>query len=504
MNLNELKNAIDSSPVYDVAITSPVETLDALSERLGNTVYLKREDLQPVRSFKIRGAYHKIAQLPDDVVKKGIIAASAGNHAQGVALSAQKRGVKATIVMPKITPEIKVNSVKRFGANVVLSGDNYDEAFHHAQELVQDTGATFIPPFNDVDVIAGQGTIAKELLEQLDHIDVVFVAVGGGGLLAGILGYIKTVKPSIKVIGVEPEDAGCLHAAWKAGHPVELKEVGIFADGVAVKQIGDVSFEMIQKAQVDDVILVSTDEICAALKDMYDDVRAIAEPSGAVSLAGLKKYVAQHAVKNQSLVAINCGANMNFDRLRHIAERAQVGENAEGLFSVRIPEKPGSFKQFCTLLGDKSITEFNYRYSDDSDAYIFVGIGLKEGQQEKETLLDLFHQHGYDALDVSHDDVAVLHIRHMVGGKSHSVSNERIYRFQFPEKPGALMNFLNHMGDSWNISLFHYRNHGSDYGRVLAGIQVPDENEAAFNAFLDQLGYSYFNETDNPVIKQFL
>jgi threonine dehydratase len=504
MNLNELKNAIDSSPVYDVAIKSPVETLSLMSERLGNTVYLKREDLQPVRSFKIRGAYHKIAQLDADTLSKGIIAASAGNHAQGVALSAQKRGLQATIVMPKITPDIKVNSVKRFGGNVVLAGNNYDEAFEHAQHLVKETGATFIPPFNDVDVIAGQGTIAKELLEQLDTIDVIFVAVGGGGLLAGILGYIKQVKPSIKVIGVEPEDAGCLYAAWKAGHPVELKEVGIFADGVAVKQIGDVSFEMIQKAQVDDVMLVSTDEICAALKDMYDDVRAIAEPSGAVSLAGLKKYVSEHNIKNQHLVAINCGANMNFDRLRHIAERAQVGENAEALFSVKIPETPGSFKQFCTLIGDKSITEFNYRYSDDSDAFIFVGIGLKEGQKEKDALIKLFEKHNYDAIDVSHDDVAVLHIRHMVGGKSQAVSNERIYRFQFPERPGALMNFLNHLSDTWNISLFHYRNHGSDYGRVLVGIQVPDEDENAFLSFLDQLGYSYFNETNNPVIKQFL
>lgn len=504
MNLKELKNAIDTSPVYDVAIVSPVETLEIMSERLGNTVFLKREDLQPVRSFKIRGAYHKIAQLTDEQLQKGTIAASAGNHAQGVALSAQKRGIQATIVMPKITPDIKINSVKRFGANVVLSGDNYDEAFETAQKLVSETGATFIPPFNDVEVIAGQGTIAKELLEQLDSIDVIFVAVGGGGLLAGILGYIKAVKPSIKVIGVEPEDAGCLYAAWKAGHPVELKEVGIFADGVAVKQIGDVSFKMIQDAGVDDVILVSTDEICAALKDMYDDVRAIAEPAGAVSLAGLKKYVAQHNISNQNLVAINCGANMNFDRLRHIAERAQVGENAEALFSVRIPETPGSFKTFCSLIGDASVTEFNYRYSNASDAFIFVGIGLKEGQKEKDALLKRFKENNYDALDVSHDDVAVLHIRHMVGGKSQDVTNERIYRFQFPEKPGALMNFLNHMSDSWNISMFHYRNHGSDYGRVLVGIQVPDEDDTAFNTFLEQLGYAYFNESDNPVIKQFL
>jgi len=504
MNLNELKNAIDTSPVYDVAIVSPVEKLEQMSDRLRNTVFLKREDLQPVRSFKIRGAYHKIAQLPEEKLQKGIIAASAGNHAQGVAFSAQKRGTTATIVMPKITPDIKVNSVKRFGANVVLSGNNYDEAFQEAQRLVSETGTTFIPPFNDVDVIAGQGTIAKELLEQLDDIDVVFVAVGGGGLLAGVLSYIKAVKPSIKVIGVEPEDAGCLHAAWKAGHPVELKEVGIFADGVAVKEIGDISFKLIQHAGVDDVILVSTDEICAALKDMYDDVRAIAEPSGAVSLAGLKKYVAENNLSNKNLVAINCGANMNFDRLRHIAERAQVGKNAEALFSVKIPETPGSFKTFCTLIGDASVTEFNYRYSDSSDAFIFVGIGLKEGQKEKEALLERFEQHGYDVLDVSHDDVAVLHIRHMVGGKSQHVQNERIYRFQFPERPGALMNFLNHMSDSWNISMFHYRNHGSDYGRVLAGIQVPSEDDAKFNSFLEQLGYAYFNETDNPVIKQFL
>lgn len=504
MNLNDLKNAIDTSPVYDVAIVSPVDRLDQMSDRTGNTVYLKREDLQPVRSFKIRGAYHKIAQLSDSQLHKGIIAASAGNHAQGVALSAQKRGVQATIVMPKITPDIKVNSVKRFGAHVVLAGNNYDEAFQEAQRRVKESGATFIPPFNDLDVIAGQGTIAKELLSQLDHIDIIFVAVGGGGLLAGILAYVKTVKPSIKVVGVEPEDAGCLYAAWKAGHPVELKEVGIFADGVAVKQIGDISFDVIQKTGVDDVILVSTDEICAALKDMYDDVRAIAEPSGAVSLAGLKKYVTEHKLANHHLVAINCGANMNFDRLRHIAERAQVGENAEALFSVKIPETPGSFKAFCSLLGDASVTEFNYRYSDSKDAYIFVGIGLKEGQKEKEALLTRFKEHHYDALDVSHDDVAVLHIRHMVGGKSQTVHNERVYRFQFPERPGALMNFLNHMSGSWNISLFHYRNHGSDYGRVLAGIQVPDEDDTAFKTFLTQLGYAYFDETQNPVIKQFL
>jgi threonine dehydratase len=504
IHLTDIKNAIEKTNLYDVVKKTPVDILPILSEQLNNTIYLKREDLQPVRSFKIRGAYNKIKSLPKKSLSKGIIASSAGNHAQGVALSAQILHIPATIIMPKTTPEIKINSVKKYGATVILEGNNYNEANDYAHTLVRETGKTFIPPYDDIEVIIGQGTVAKEIVEQVQKSDFLFVAVGGGGLLAGILAYVKTVKPSLKVIGVEPEDAACLKAAWEAKTPVTLDSVGIFADGVAVKRIGDIPFSIIQNAPVDDIITVSTDEICSAIKDMYDNCRSMAEPAGAVSLAGLKKYVCQNKVKDSHLVAINCGANMNFDRLRHIAERAQVGEGSEALFSVRIPEITGSFKTFCTLLGNKSITEFNYRYSTPKEAFIFVGIGLKQGHKEKKELLNMFEINGYQAADISNDDVAVIHIRHMVGGKSKDIKNERIIRFQFPELPGALINFLNHLGCNWNISLFHYRNHGSDFGRVLAGIQVPENEKTDFDNFLETLGYSYIDETKNPIIRQFL
>lgn len=504
IHLTDIKNAIEKTNLYDVVKKTPVDILPILSEQLNNTIHLKREDLQTVRSFKIRGAYNKIKSLSKNSLSQGIIASSAGNHAQGVALSAQIMDIPATIIMPKTTPEIKINSVKKYGATVILEGNNYNEANDYAHTLVRETGKTFIPPYDDIEVIIGQGTLAKEIVEQVQKSDILFVAVGGGGLLAGILAYVKTVKPSLKVIGVEPEDAACLKAAWEAQTPVTLDSVGIFADGVAVKRIGDIPFSIIQNAPVDDIITVSTDEICSAIKDMYDNCRSMAEPAGAVSLAGLKKYVCQNKVKDSHLIAINCGANMNFDRLRHIAERAQVGEGSEALFSVKIPEIPGSFKTFCTLLGNKSITEFNYRYSNPKEAFIFVGIGLKQGHQEKTELLRMFENNGYQATDISNDDVAVIHIRHMVGGKSKDTKNERIIRFQFPELPGALINFLNQLGSNWNISLFHYRNHGSDFGRVLAGIQVPKNEKTDFVNFLETLGYSYIDETKNPLIRQFL
>ncbi|MCZ8313282.1 threonine ammonia-lyase, biosynthetic [Phreatobacter sp.] len=495
--------AILSARVYDVAIESPLDPMPRLAQRLGTAVRLKREDLQPVFSFKLRGAYNKMAGLPREALDRGVICASAGNHAQGVALAAQKLGVRATIVMPKTTPDIKVQAVRSRGGRVVLHGENFDEAYAHARQIEAEKGQTFIHPYDDPDIIAGQGTVGMEILRQHpDAIDAIFVPIGGGGLAAGLAVFVKFLRPEIKVFGVEPDDAASMRDAIAAGSGVILNQVGLFADGVAVRQAGEETFRLCRDL-LDGVITVSTDEICAAVKDIFEDTRAIAEPSGAVSLAGLKTYAASHRGTG-ALVAINSGANMNFDRLRHIAERAEIGEQREALLSVTIPEKPGSYRRFIQLLGKRAITEFNYRYADPQKAEIFVGVQLDAGGEEKRAILALLAEHGYPVLDMSDNELAKLHVRYMVGGKTHGVAGERIFRFQFPERPGALLKFLTSLSEGWNISLFHYRNHGADYGRVLAGIQVPAGDHAQLKKRLDALGYPYWEETDNPAYKAFL
>ncbi len=492
--------------VYDVANETPLDPMPELSLRLNNEVLLKREDLQPVFSFKLRGAFNKAYQMkrqnPD---LKGVIAASAGNHAQGVALAANKLNMQAVIVMPATTPTIKVNAVKSRGAKTVLFGENFDEAYEHSLELAEQESLSFIHPYDDIDVMAGQATIAHEIIRQNpDNIDAIFVPVGGGGLLAGIVGFIKAVKPSIKVIGVEPEDAACLYAAMKAKRRVCLNEVGIFADGVAVRQVGQNTFKMIRNL-VDEVMTVSTDQICAAIKDTYDNTRAICEPAGAVSLAGLKKYVEKKKLSGKTLVAINSGANMNFDRLRHVSERAEIGEQREALIAVEIPEKPGSFKQFCQIIGKRQITEFNYRYADSKKARVFAGIQLSRGIEEKEQIIKHLTDRNYLVEDMTDNEVAKLHTRYMVGGHpGPGVDNELLYRFQFPEKPGALLKFLSEIGRRWNISLFHYRNHGADYGRVLMGIQVDRAEYQEFRHCLASLEFPYWDESDNSAYRLFL
>ena len=496
------------APVYDVAEETPLEIARRLSERLKNRVYLKREDLQVVFSFKLRGAYNKIVNLSESQRKMGIIAASAGNHAQGVALAAQKLSISATIVMPKTTPSIKVESVASWGADIILHGNTYDDACAHAYEHAEKHQLEFIHPYDDPEVIAGQGTIAVEILHQLENNpDVIFVPVGGGGLIAGIGTYIKSVSPNTKIIGVEPDDAGCLYAALEKGERVDLGQVGIFADGVAVRKVGEETFR-IAKQCVDEVILVTTDEICAAIKDIFDDTRSIAEPAGALAVAGLKKYVEREQCTDKSFVAIDSGANMNFDRLRHVAERSELGERREALLAVTIPEQPGSFKQFCEIIGTMGITEFNYRYSDQASAqgqaYIFVGVKMASAEEGKNDLLERLEQQSYPVVDMSDNEMAKIHIRYMVGGRVEGIHDERLYRFQFPERPGALLRFLNRMGQHWNISLFHYRNHGAAYGRVLVGMQVPDSDEAKLQSFLTELGYPYWNESENPAYKLFL
>ena len=492
--------------VYDVARETPLDLMPRISKRYNSQVYIKREDLQPVFSFKCRGAFNKIFQdLQANPDLKGVITASAGNHAQGVALAAKKLHLKATIVMPTTTPDIKVTAVRSYGAKAVLYGENFDAAKEYALKLAKKERLAFIHPFDDFDVMAGQGTIAHEIIRaHPDRIDAIFVAVGGGGLIGGIAGFIKAVKPEIKIIGVEPDDAACFYEARKAGRRVKLKEVGIFADGVAVKQVGKNNWSMI-KDLVDDVITVSTDQICAAIKDTYEDTRAICEPAGAVSLAGLKKYVEMHDLRQQTLVAINCGANMNFDRLRHVSERAELGEDREALLAVEIPERPGSFKKLCQLIGHRSITEFNYRYADDNRARVFAGIQLTHGSDEKNKLIAKLDSKGYRVVDMTENEVAKLHTRYMIGGHpGSSVTNELLYRFQFPEKPGALLNFLMKVGNRWNISLFHYRNHGSNFGRILMGFQVNRGDHKAFNDFLKSLKIPYWNETENEAYDLFL
>ncbi|WP_448207588.1 threonine ammonia-lyase, biosynthetic [Azospirillum sp. sgz302134] len=502
--MHEYVRKILNARVYDVAIETPLDPMARLSQRLGNTVLLKREDLQPVFSFKLRGAYNKMVGLAPEARERGVVCASAGNHAQGVALAAQKLGIKALIVMPRTTPSIKVQAVKSRGGRVVLHGDAFDEAYLHARQIEAEKGLTFIHPYDDPDVIAGQGTIGMEILRQHPHpLDAIFVQIGGGGLAAGVAAYVKFLRPDVKVIGVEPDDAASMGAAIAAGSRVQLDQVGLFADGVAVRQVGTETFRLCREL-LDEVITVNTDAICAAIKDIFEDTRAITEPSGAVSLAGLKKYAERERLQGKGLVAIGSGANMNFDRLRHIAERAEIGERREALLAVTIPERPGAYRQFIQALGKRSITEFNYRYADRREAQIFVGVQLTEGDEEKRQIMELLRAQGCPVLDMSDNEMAKLHVRYMVGGRVPGLTDERLYRFQFPERPGALLKFLNGLGHDWNISLFHYRNHGADYGRVLAGIQVPDGDRARFQRCLDELGYPYWDETGNPAYRLFL
>ncbi|GAA3967093.1 threonine ammonia-lyase, biosynthetic [Allohahella marinimesophila] len=500
-----------SARVYDCAIETPLDHARLLSKRLGNEVWLKREDLQPVFSFKIRGAYNKLAQLSEAERQRGVITASAGNHAQGVALAAQQLGIRAIIVMPQTTPEIKVNSVRSRGAEVVLIGDAFDEAAAHAAKLVAELQLTYIPPYDDEDVIAGQGTIAVEILRQFKGLpDVIFTCVGGGGLTAGVVAYIKYLHPHIKVIGVEPADSNCLYAALEAGQPVTLAEVGIFADGVAVKRIGDIPWS-ICKDHIDEVILVSTDEICAAIKDIFEDTRSIAEPAGALAVAGMKRYVTREKAVGQRLVATVSGANMNFERLRYVSERTEIGEAREAILAVQIPEKPGSFKQLINTLGGHNITEFNYRYAlddrttdDAAKAQIFLGVQVSRGAEETSDLMGALSNGGYTVIDLTSNEMARMHVRHMVGGHSPALLNELVYRFEFPERPGALLKFLMSFGTRWNISMFHYRNHGAAFGRVLVGAQVPAEDKVDFETMLDTIGFRYWEETDNPAYGLFL
>ncbi len=495
---------ISAARVYDVASETPLDVAPLLSARLGNRILLKREDLQPVFSFKLRGAYNKIAALDDDAIARGVICSSAGNHAQGVALAAQRRGIPAVIVMPQTTPVIKIDAVRSLGAEVVLFGDTYDDAFAHARKLELERGLIFIHPFDDPDVIAGQGTIGAEILRQAGtDIDAIFVPIGGGGLIGGIAVFVKSVRPDIRIIGVEPEDSAAMSASLAAGEPVTLEHVGIFADGVAVKRVGDETFRLCQ-TYVDEVVTVNTDQICAAIQDIFEDTRSIVEPAGGLTVAAVKKYVAEHGVSGRSFVTINCGANVNFDRLRHIAERAAVGEEKEMLLAAEIPEEPGSFRKFCEAIGRRSITEFNYRYSDATDAHIFVGVELRHGNAEREEILSALESAGYTVVDLSDDELAKLHIRHMVGGRAPGLANERLFRFEFPERPGALLQFLDAIGTDWSISLFHYRNHGSDHGRILAGIDVPEQETAELEAHLAELGYAHWEESDNPAYAMFL
>ncbi|UQB42878.1 threonine ammonia-lyase, biosynthetic [Thiomicrospira microaerophila] len=492
-------------PVYDVAEETPFELAPLLSARMQNKVWFKREDLQPVFSFKLRGAYAKMVTLTEAQRQAGVIAASAGNHAQGVALAASKMGIKATIVMPKTTPPIKVNAVRRLGGEVVLYGEAFDEASVYAQQLMREHKYSFIHPYDDDDVIAGQGTIALEILRQHPKpLDIVFVCVGGGGLIAGIGAVLKQVWPKTRIIGVEPEEAACLTEALKAGERIKLAQVGLFADGAAVAQVGEKPFEIAQTC-VDEMVTVSTDEICAAIKDVFEDTRAIAEPAGALAVAGLKKFVAERGVAGLEMAAIISGANMNFDRLHHIAERTEIGEKREAIFAVKIKEQPGSFKQFCEDLGaSRAITEFNYRYADAREAIVFVGVKTEGGRAEQIRLLDDLREKGYQVEDMSDNEMAKLHLRHMVGGRAEDIQDEKVYRFEFPERPGALLNFLSRMSEEWNISLFHYRNHSDAYGRVLVGVQVPSNQQADFEAYLDCLKYPYISEQDNPAYHLFL
>jgi threonine dehydratase len=500
---DEYLKKILAARVYDVAIESPLDRAAGISDALGNQVLLKREDLQPVFSFKLRGAYNKMAHLTPAELKRGVICASAGNHAQGVALAAQKLDCRATIVMPVTTPRIKVDAVTRRGASVVLHGDSYHEAGLHAKKLAAARKLVYVHPYDDPLVIAGQGTIGMEILRQYQHpIDAVFVPVGGGGLIAGIAAYIKALSPQTRIIGVEPVDSNAMHQSLKANRRVTLTHVNLFADGVAVKQVGEETFRLAKKL-VDEVVLVNTDEICAAIKDIYQDTRAIMEPSGGLALAGIKRHVEREKMKGKTFVAICCGANMNFDRLRFVAERAEVGEHHEALLAVTVPETRGSFRRFCELVGPRNVTEFNYRIADAKVAHLFVGVQI-QNRAEAKKLVTHFGQQGFKTLDLSDDEMAKLHVRHLVGGRSPLARDELIYRFEFPERPGALMKFLTSMSPNWNISLFHYRNHGADVGRILVGLQVPKNERGRFRKFLKDLGYEFADETGNPAYQLFL
>ena len=493
-----------SARVYDVAERTALNQARELSKRFNNTILLKREDQQSVFSFKSRGAYNRIYHLMQSETVDGVIAASAGNHAQGVALAAQKLGIKAIIVMPKPTPRIKIDAVRALGARAILHGDLYDEAYEHALELVEKHGYPLIHPFDHPDTIAGQGTIGVELcMQHPQDLHAVFVPIGGGGLAAGIATYMKYLRPEVKVIGVEPQDANAMHESFRRGRRTTIKHVGIFADGVAVKQPGKETYKLCKK-YLDDIVLCSVDEICAAIKDVFTDTRTLVEPSGALSVAGMKKYIGQQSLSGKNMVAVTSGANINFDRLRHVAERAELGEQREALLCVTLPEQPGAFRKFCQALGRRSITEFNYRYAEDDIAHVFAGVQLDEGNEEREQIVESLRADGYQVLDLTDDEMAKLHIRYMVGGHAPKVENEQLYRFEFPDRPGALSTFLNKMARGWNISLFHYRNHGSAYGRVLVGMQVPRGDSAKFNAFLTEIGYPYWPESDNPAYQAFL
>lgn len=504
--MNEYLKRILTARVYDVAIESPLEHAPILSSRTGNHILFKREDMQPVFSFKLRGAYNKMAHLSPAQLKQGVIAASAGNHAQGVALSAHRLGCKAIIVMPTTTPQVKTDAVRHFGqraVEIVLHGDSYSDAYTHALALEKTKKLTFVHPFDDPDVIAGQGTIGMEILRQHQApIHAIFCAIGGGGLIAGVAAYVKQVRPDIKIIGVQTTDSDAMYRSLKAKKRVTLNDVGLFSDGTAVKYVGEETFR-ICKHYVDEVILVDTDEVCAAIKDVFQDTRSILEPAGALAVAGAKRYAAREQLKGKTLIPIACGANMNFDRLRFVAERAEIGEKREALLAVTIPETPGSFRKFCALLGKRNITEFNYRYADPKAAQVFVGIQVKD-QAEAADLIKKLRGSKLPTLDLSDNEMAKLHLRHLVGGHAPEAKNEILFRFEFPERPGALMNFLNSMSHNWNISLFHYRNHGADYGRVLVGMQVPKTDKKALKTFLDTLGYPYWDERDNPAYQLFL
>ena len=489
--------------VYDVAVETPLDPAPNLSARLGNTVLFKREDMQPVFSFKLRGAYNKIVGLSSAKLKRGVICASAGNHAQGVALAAAKIGCRAVIVMPETTPQIKIAAVKRRGGEVVLAGESFDDAYAHALELEKREHLTFVHPFDDPEVIAGQGTIGMEILRQHPQpIDAVFCSVGGGGLIAGVAAYIKRVRPETKIVGVETVDADAMTRSLQAGKRVRLKQVGLFADGAAVKYVGEETFRLCQ-THVDEMISVDTDAVCAAMKDVFEDTRAVLEPAGALSIAGAKAYAVRHRLNGRTLVAVASGANVNFDRLRFVAERAEVGEQREAVLAVTLPEEPGSYRRFVSLIGARNVTEFNYRFNDPREAQVFVGVQVAS-RTESLRLVEHLRRHGYPTLDLTDDEMAKGHIRHLVGGHSPGLADELIYRFEFPERPGALMNFLGRMSAGWNISLFHYRNHGADYGRVLVGMQVPPREMKAFREFLKTLGYVHWNETHNSAYRLFL
>jgi len=503
MPRNDYLERILKARVYDVAMETPLEPARALSARLANRLLIKREDLQPVFSFKLRGAYNKMAALPRARLARGVIAASAGNHAQGVALAAQRLGCRATIVMPVTTPRIKVDAVRSRGAQVRLHGDSYNDAYAEALRLKRSRALTFVHPYDDPAVIAGQGTVGMEIVRQHPGpLDAIFVPVGGGGLIAGIAAYVKRVRPSVRLIGVEPADADAMTRSLKAGRRIKLEHVGLFADGVAVKEVGRETFRLCREL-VDEMVLVDTDEMCAAIKDVFEDTRVVLEPAGALAVAGAKAWVERRGTRGKTLVAVASGANTNFDRLRFIAEEAELGEHREALLAVTIPERPGSFRKFCTTLGGNNITEFNYRIADSREAHIFVGVEVN-GRAQTERIVRNLRRHGLTTLDLSDNEMAKLHLRHMVGGRAPFAEDELLYRFEFPERPGALMGFLSRMRSDWNISLFHYRNHGADYGRVLVGMQVPKNEMRQFRAFLRELGYPYADETRNPAYRLFL